>query len=195
MRACLCTGVAGLSDITQLLQDSTAGSPNSLEQVFARLYPELRSLAQARLGNANNTLTPTVLVNEAFLKLTDGASLNLQCKRHFFACAARAMRQILVDHVRQRNALKRGGDQIRVTLDESAGNEPPLATEVLALDRALDELNERNPQQAEVVNLHYFAGLTFAEVAEMMDCSERTTKRQWSRARAFLHTSIQGCES
>ncbi len=181
-----------MTDITLLLQRAEAGDEASLHQVFSELYPELRRIARARLVHEGATLTPTVLVHDVYLKLTAGEPLSLGSRKHFFTCAARAMRMILVDHARSRAALKRGGDQHRVTLNESAGSTAGIDLEVLALDRALEQLKARDQQQAEVVELHFFGGMTFAEIAPLMACSERTTKRYWSRARAYLHLQMEG---
>lgn len=181
-----------MTDITQLLQRAEAGDDASLQQVFAELYPELRRIARARLMLDGATLTPTVLVHDVYLKLTAGEPLSLESRKHFFTCAARAMRMIVVDHARRRGALKRGGDQHRITLDEKAASAPGIDLDVLALDRALEQLKARDRQQAEVVELHCFGGMNFAEIAELMACSERTTKRYWSRARAYLHVQMEG---
>lgn len=181
-----------MTDITQLLQRAEAGDDASLRLVFAELYPQLRRIARARLMDESATLTPTVLVHDAYLKLTAGASLSLENRKHFFTCAARAMRMILVDHARSSGALKRGGDQQRITLDAQAASTPGIDLEVLALDRALEQLKARHQQQAEVVELHCFGGMNFAEIAELMACSERTIKRYWSRARAYLHVQLEG---
>lgn len=182
-----------MSDITQLLQRAEAGDRACLSQVFAELYPELRRIAQSRLRRDHATLTPTVLVHDTFLKMTQGAPLSLESRRHFFACAARAMRLILVDHARRMGALKRGGERHRVTLEDHLASDQGIDLELLALDKALEQLKQRNSQQAEVVELHCFAGLNFADIAELMTCSERTAKRYWSRARAYLHLQVEGC--
>ena len=181
-----------MTDITQLLRRAESGDEDSLQQVFAELYPELRRIAQARLMGDSATLTPTVLVHDVYLKLTTGEPLSLESRKHFYACAARAMRMILVDHARSRGALKRGGDQQHMTLNELAVGTAGIDLEVLALDRALDQLELRDLRQAEVVKLHCFGGMNFAEIAELMACSERTTKRYWSRARAYLHLQMEG---
>lgn len=182
-----------MTDITQLLHRAEAGDEASLNQVFAELYPELRRIARARLLRDDTMLTPTVLVHDTFLKLTAGESLSLESRKHFFACAARAMRMVLVDHARQASAGKRGGGQKPVTLTDQVAGSDGINLEVLALDRALDQLKARDERQAQVVELHCFGGLNFADIAQMMACSERTTKRSWMRARAWLHLQMQGC--
>lgn len=182
-----------MTDITQLLHRAEAGDDACLHQVFAALYPELRRIAQARLAADAGTITPTMLVHEVYLKLTAGEALSLENRKHFFNCAARAMRMILVDQARSRGALKRGGAQRQVTLDEQAIGREGIDLEVLALDRALERLAARDSLQAEVVELHCFGGMNFAEIGDLMACSERTTKRYWARARAFLHLEMEGC--
>ena len=156
------------------------------------MYAELRQLASSRLGKGDQTLTPTVLVHEAFLRLTATESLTLHDRRHFFACAARSMRRIVIDHVRRSSAVRHGGDFSRMTLNESLVGNAGLEseTELLSLDQALERLDAVNPDQREVVELHYFAGLTFAEIAALFECTERTALRQWKRARVFLHAQL-----
>jgi RNA polymerase sigma factor (TIGR02999 family) len=181
-----------MSEITQWLQAAGTGDTAALGRVFEQLYPELRRIARARLDAGERTLTPTVLVHEAFLRLIGNRSLSLSDRRHFLACAAKAMRAVVVDHARRRTAAKRGGPQADLALDglgfELAGANDDAR--ILALDEALQRLDAINPRQREVVEMRYFAGLEFTEVAELMDCSERTAKREWERARAFLHAQI-----
>lgn len=181
-----------MQEITTLLAQARNGEPHRLTAVFEALYPELRRLAAARVGR-EATLSPTMLVHELYLRLATGADLPVADRRHFFAAAAQSMRWILVDHARRRLADKRGGGLASITLDERllAASEAE-DTEVLALHQALDALDEVNPQQRQVVELHYFAGLGFAEIAALLDISERTAHREWDRARAFLHAQLQG---
>lgn len=181
-----------MTEITQLLESARHGEPEQLDKVFSLLYAELRQLAAARLRKSGQTLTPTVLVHEAFLRLTGSQNLQLSDRQHFFACAARAMRCIIIDHARRAGAALHGGDLSRVTLDESlaGGSGPDSALDLVALDQALERLDHVNPRQREIVELHYFAGLTFAEIATLHDCAERTALRQWQRARAFLHAQL-----
>ena len=183
-----------MSEITQLLTSARGGESAQIDQVFALLYSELRQMAASRLGNRNQTLSPTALVHEVFLGLTANQSLSLTNRRHFFACAARSMRCIVIDHARRSSAERRGGDLSRITLNDGlighvgAGNDADL----LSLDQALKRLDHVNSRQREVVELHYFAGLTFAEIATLHGCAERTALRQWERARAFLHAQLAG---
>lgn len=179
-----------MSDITQLLVRARDGESGCLSDVFAALYPELLRMARGRVHGPEATLTPTVLVHEAFLRLTGGAALSLNDRRHFFACAARAMRSIAVDAARRRNALKRGGPQREVTFTDHLAPSIDMDTEVLSLDQVLEQMRTRRPRQVEIVELHYFAGFGFAEIGELLECSERTAKREWERARAFLHARL-----
>lgn len=176
-------------EITKLLKQAKAGDPQRLAAVFEALYPELRRLAAARLRGNESTLTPTALVNEFYLRLSAGEPLSLVDRRHFFATAAKAMRWIVVDHARRRYAEKRGGGGSPVTLSERLAAETDSA-EVLALHDGLEALDRINPRQREVVELRYFVGLEFAVVAELLECSERTVKREWERARAFLYAQL-----
>ncbi len=182
-----------MTEITRLLAAARDGEPAQIEKVFVLLYAELRQLAASRLGNENQTLTPTVLVHEAFLRLTANRNLELNDRRHFFACAARSMRCIVIDHARRSTTDRRGGDVPRVSLTEGLVGDsgPGTDANLLSLDQAMDRLDEIDPRQREVVELHYFAGLTFAEIADLHECSERTALRQWQRARAFLHAQLE----
>jgi len=175
-------------EITRLLERVGAGETAGLAEVFERLYPQLRQIAASRLRAGERTLTPTVLVHELFLRTSAGEPLNVVDRRHFFTTAAKAMRWILVDHARRKAAGKRGGDLVEVTLTESLPDQVP--PDVLDLHEGLEQLAEIAPQQREIVELHYFGGLEFAEIAELLQVSERTVYRQWQRARAFLHARL-----
>lgn len=176
-------------EITELLKQAEAGEPQRLAAVFEALYPELRRLAASRLRGNDSTYSPTALVNEFYLRLNAGEPLSLASRRHFFAAAAKAMRWIVVDHARRGHAEKRGGGVGPVTLSERIAATTD-SNEVLALHDGLEALDQVNPRQREVVELRYFIGLEFAEVAELLECSERTAKREWERARAFLYAQL-----
>jgi RNA polymerase sigma factor (TIGR02999 family) len=178
-------------EITALLARSEQGEPGALDRIFHRVYPELRKLAGSQLARGENTLTPTALVHEAYLRLLGAQSLSLVGRRHFFACAAKAMRNIVIDHMRARGAAKRGGGIDPVTLDGVGVEAPAFSAQLIDLDAALDALDEISPRQREVVELHFFAGLTHPEIAELLGCVERTVLREWQRARAFLHARLQ----
>jgi RNA polymerase sigma factor (TIGR02999 family) len=183
-----------MGEITQQLVAARAGDRAALHAVFDRLYPELRRIARTRVLAGERTLTPTVLVNEAFVHLVGNDDLALVDRRHFLACAARAMRAIAIDHLRRRSADKRGGGQADLPLDDIAPALPAAIRDddLLALDQGLARLDTINPRQCEVVELHFFGGVDFATIAALLQCSERTAKREWERARAFLHAQLEG---
>lgn len=178
------------ADITKLLALARDGDPAQLSAVFEALYPELRRLAGSRMYGRESTVTPTVLVHELFLRISQGSPLSLADRSHFFAASAKAMRWIMVEHARQRATNKRGGDQVMVSLDDQIPNAPPALTNVLMLDQALEALEAISPQRRQIVELRYFAGMEYAEIATVLDISERTVYREWERARAFLQAML-----
>ena len=180
-----------MSEITAWLAQARDGDAAALDRVFAMLYPELRRLAQARAAAGERTLTPTVLVHEAYLKLLGTTDLALNDRRHFLGCAAHAMRTIAIDHARRRQAAKRGGASADVALDSvdfALGTQSD--EELIELDSALEALDRVSPRLRQVVELRYFAGVEFERIAELLECSLRTAKREWERARAFLHAQL-----
>jgi RNA polymerase sigma factor (TIGR02999 family) len=181
-----------MGEITELLQQARGRDPAVLKQVYALLFAELKRHAQLQLGRPGQTLSPTVLVNESYLRLAGNAALSLNDRHHFLACAAAAMRAIWVDHVRRSTAQKRGSGEAALALDsaEALSVAVPEEADLLALDQALDRLDQVNPRQRELVELRWFAGLEFAAIAELLEISERTAKREWERARAFLHAQL-----
>jgi len=180
-----------MSEITELLAHARSDS-DALGRVFTLLYDELRQIAKANMSAGEKTLSPTVLIHETYLRLLGNAQLALNDRHHFLACAARAMRVIWVDNVRRRTALKRGGvsEDLPIEAADFVAAPAQLGADLLALDQALDRLDALNARQREVVELRYFAGLEFAEIAQLLDCSERTAKREWERARAFLYAQM-----
>jgi RNA polymerase sigma factor (TIGR02999 family) len=178
-------------DITQLLAAWRAGDPGAVDALFPLVYRELRGIARRQLGRDANqaTLGPTALVHEAYLKLVDHTQAQVQDRHHFFAVAARAMRQILVDHVRRRRARKRGGGQV-ARLETDGVPVDAQVFELLAIDRALTRLEGLDPRLGQLVELRVFAGLSTVEAAEAMGISERTVKRDWQKARAFLFQEL-----
>lgn len=160
---------------------------SSLEQLFSATYEELRRLAsKVRRGDSSETLNPTALVNEAYVKLASSLSITPASRLHFKRIAARAMRQVLVEAARRRNAVKRGGDYAFVTFDESLDGTLSHAADVLALDDALQDLARMNPRQAQMVEYRFFGGLDLAETAKLLEVSESTILRDWRAARAWL---------
>lgn len=180
-----------MGEITELLAAARDGESERLAAVFQALYPELKRLASVRGAGRppDATLTTTVLVHETYLKLVGARHLDIRDKKHFFACAGRAMRHILVDDARAAMAAKRGGGLAGVQLPEETPDSTSAA-DWIDLDRALDELEEVRPALRELVELRYFAGLSREETATLLDCSERTVQRDWQRARAFLHARL-----
>jgi RNA polymerase sigma-70 factor, ECF subfamily len=164
----------------------------TLDRLLPDAYQELRRLAAAylRRERPGQTLQPTALVHEAYLRLARDKPGRWQNRAHFCAIAANAMRQILVERARARGAVKRGGGQPRVTLvddiDVATGNDGPAPIDLLALDQALTRLAELDPRQARIVELRYFGGLSLEETAEALDVAPATVKRDWTVARAFL---------
>ena len=178
-------------EITALLQQADGADPQALSQVFARLYDELRALARARLQGGEQTLTPTALVNETWLRLCNGEQpVTLESRRLFFASAAQAMRWIVVDHARRHLAERRGGAIVKLELDEGIAGEM-RSEELLSLDGALDALGKLDPARRQLVELRYFAGLEFEELAELTGRSSRTIKREWASTRAVLYSLME----
>lgn len=182
-----------MSEITELLRQGD-GAPD-IDAVFGRLYPELKNLARARLATAGGglTLSATSLVNEAYLKLVGAERLSLENRRHFFACAGRAMRQVVVDYARRRQAIKRGGEITLVSNDHAldALGEADAGESLLALEQVLQALTERDPRLVRLIELRVFAGLEPARCAELLDCSVRTLQRDWQRARIWISHAMQ----
>jgi len=175
---------------TELLVAVENGDGDAQGRLFALLYDELRRCAHRQLRGAGETLSTTALVHETYVKLVAADTLRLQSRQHFMALAARAMRQVLVDHARRIGADKRGGGAPAVTLDERLPDAPAEAAEVLALDRALGELERIDERAARVVQLHFFGGLSFVAIAELEGLNERTIKRDWQAARQVLAASM-----
>jgi RNA polymerase sigma factor (TIGR02999 family) len=175
-------------EITELLAQARAGEHGCLDQVFALLYPELRRLAHAR--TIDSTHQATALVHECYLRLVHSGGLGLEDRSHFMGTAARAMRSVLVDRHRAAHTDKRGGGQVELTL--SAADEVDLGSgvDLLALDAALEALDQLDPAQRELVELHFFAGLELNEIAELRGVSDKTIGRHWQRARAFLRVQL-----
>lgn len=175
-----------IAEITKLLERCRDGDRAAGDAVFAQLYPELRRIAAGKIFGSDTTVTPTVLVHEVYLRLTSGAPLDVESRRHFYTSAAKAMRHVLIDQARRKAASKRGGDEQRVTFTEGVADRLFDDGSFLDLNRALEDLATINDQGHQVVELRCFAGLTAQETAELLGISESTVKRQWKRARAFL---------
>jgi len=171
---------------------SEQSSREDVDQVFAAAYQELRRLAaRVRGSDPAQTLTPTALVNEAYLKLAASKELKAASRMHFKRIAARAMRQVLVEASRKRSAAKRGSGQQLVTFDEGRQGTTARADEVIALDTALDDLAKSSPRQALLVECRFFGGLEAREIAQLLEVSESTIDRDWRAARAWLSLQIR----
>lgn len=181
----------GHHDITCILQALTAGDDRAGDELFTVVYGELRRIARALSARErpDHTLQPTAVVHEAYLRLVGEESPRWENRAHFFAAAAEAMRRILIDHARRKASLKRGGGHRRSSLTDLP--EPDARLEdLLALDQALDRLEERDPAMAEVVKLRYFAGLSVEETAKALGTSPRSVNRAWTAARSWLRREL-----
>ena len=179
-------------EITRLLASISEGDRDALNRLFPVVYGELRALAHRQLAGLRpgDTLQTTALVHEVYLKLLGTARPQWNDRRHFFAVASRAMRQISVDYARTRAAQKRGGNAPVLTLDEQHLPVADRAHELVLLDRALTELESLSERPARVLELRFFGGLSVEETAAVMNMSERTVKREWQKARAFLFDAL-----
>jgi RNA polymerase sigma factor (TIGR02999 family) len=182
------------SEISRLLEEHRAGNREAVNRLTPLLYDELRRIAAyyMRGERPDNSLQPTALVHEAYIRLVGQDDLHWESRAHFFAIAARAMRHILVDRARARGSAKRGGDVARVPLDEVDGLVGAPDLDYLALDVALDALERVDPQQCRVVELRYFAGLGIDQTAEALGVSPATVKRDWAMAKVWLKRRIEG---
>jgi RNA polymerase sigma factor (TIGR02999 family) len=182
--------------ITRLLAEVRAGDSKSLDRLFALVYEELRGLAHRQLERAGprRMIDTTALVHEVYLKVSAAENPAWEHRRHFYGVAARAMRQIIVDQARRHRAQKRGGKLEHVGLDDGALSVEEHAGELVALDEALAGLEEHDPRLARVIELRFFAGLSVEDTARVLDVSDRTVKRDWRVARAFLHRELEQSE-
>jgi RNA polymerase sigma factor (TIGR02999 family) len=182
-----------MSDVTRILSQIETGDPTAAEQLLPLIYDELRKLAAAKLGDEKpgQTLQATALVHEAYLRLVDvEKAQNWDSRGHFFAAAAEAMRRILVESARRKQRDKHGGQLQRVPLDELRIDRHLPPDDLLALDEALTRLAADEPQVAELVKLHCFAGLAVEEAAQALGISARTAYRNWAYARAWLFRAL-----
>ncbi len=176
-----------------MLREWSDGKPEALDQLLPLVYDELHRQAASllRKERLGHTFQTTALIDEAYLKLIDRRDVNWESRTHFFAVAAQAMRRILVDYARAKHREKRGGDNVRLSLEDAtliATKEK--AVDLIALDEALNKLAERDEQQARVVELRYFSGLSLEETAEALHVSRATVARDWEAARAWLHRQL-----
>lgn len=182
-----------MSDITLVLQAVGRGEKQASEELLPLVYAELRQMAAARMAQeaAGQTLQPTALVHEAWLRMVGDGHRNWENRGHFFGAAAEAMRRILIESARRKSRLKRGGDRVRVDLEELDLAATTPDDRVLLIDDALARLEQKNPDLARIVTLKFFGGLTNEEVAELLNVNERTIRRQWTFAKAWLLDNIR----
>ncbi len=180
--------------VTQLLGDWRSGDGSALEKLIPLVQPELQRLARHYMSRERpgHTLQATALLDDAYLQLADKTHPQWQNRAHFFAVAAQLMRRIMVDHARQRNAAKRGGGAIKISLDECAAVTETRADELLALDEAMERLATFDRRKAQVVEMRYFGGLTTEEIADVLKIHVNTVMRDWPAARAWLLAALSG---
>jgi len=179
-------------EITQVLEAARQGDPQAATQLLPLVYAELRKLAAAKMAREapGQTLQPTALVHEAWLRVSGPGHTNYQNRAHFFGAAAEAMRRILIDNARRKHALRHGGGQARVELEEADIAAPVNDEQLLAVHEALDELAAEDPAKAELVKLRFFVGLSVEEAAEVLEVSVPTVKRHWAYAKAWLYRQM-----
>jgi RNA polymerase sigma factor (TIGR02999 family) len=177
-----------VQSVTQLLQAAQAGDAAAAERLMAVVYEHLHQLARARMAQLppGQTLQPTALVHEAYMRLTDKTDVAWESRRHFFFAAARAMRDILVEQARRKAGPVRGGGRHRQELDEACAVLQPPTENILAVHEALEELEKQDPVKAKIVLLRYFSGLTMDETADVLGLSASTLDRKWRYIRAWL---------
>jgi RNA polymerase sigma factor (TIGR02999 family) len=184
-------------EITRLLADWAGGDRGALDRLAPLVHAELRRIARRQMGGERqgHTLQATALVNEAYLRLAGQEGFEWRDRAHFYAVCAQVMRHVLIDHARSHARDKRGGGALHVSLDEAAVMSAESASELVALDEALRELEEVDPQKGRVVELRYFAGLSIEETAEVLGISPTTVRREWRRAKAWLYRALAGGEA
>jgi RNA polymerase sigma factor (TIGR02999 family) len=181
-----------MSEVTRILDALQQGDHQAADELLPLVYEELRKLAASKMSNeaAGNTLQPTALVHEAWLRLVGNDNPKFAGRAHFFAAAAEAMRRILIDRARRKRALRHGGGQVRVDIEQIDLASPDADDQLLAVNEALDKLAVQDPIEAELVKLRYFAGLTTDEAAGLLDISPRTARNYWAHARTWLYHEI-----
>jgi RNA polymerase sigma factor (TIGR02999 family) len=189
--------MASTGEITERLLALRAGDKDALNQLVPMVYDRLRAMAHARLGGRRpgGTLDTTALVHEAYLKLVDQTQAEWRDRSHFFAVAATAMRQIVVDHARRHGARKRGGGVRPALLDDADAAVGARAEEIVALDQALSRLGALSERMVRMVELRFFAGLSVEETAEVLGLDARTVNRDWRAARALLYRELAGARA
>ena len=180
-------------DITEILNAYSAGEKSNLDAVFERVYHELKKIAsrEKRRFVGVETISASDLINEAYLKIIRSDSLNAENRAHFFAIASTAMRQVIINHVEKKHAIKRGGNLEKVTMTTMADNTVRDVETMLSINQALVRLKNYDEDLVSLVEMRFFAGLTEAEIAEVLGSSERTVRRSWKKAKALLQTCLE----
>jgi RNA polymerase sigma factor (TIGR02999 family) len=181
-------------DVTQCLIDYSSGDRAALDEVLSLVYAELRRIAASylRRERRDHTLQPTALVHEAYMRLVDQKNVDWRNRAQFFGLAAEMMRRILINHALEKQAAKRGGGAIKITLSEVAQVFPSFDIDLIALDEAMKRLADIDPRKSRLVELKFFGGLTIEEITEVMEISTATVEREWAFARAWLYKTIVG---
>lgn len=187
---------ASSNQVTALLIRWSQGDGSAADKLFPLVYDELRRLARRCLAGErrDHTLQSTALVHEAYLRLVDQGSAHPDDRVHFFAIAAQVMRRVLVDHARRRSAAKRGGGALTITLSDAIAQPKQREVDLMALDSALQGLSAIDPQQAQIVEMRFFAGLSIEETSQALRISPATVKRDWATARAWLYREMKAAE-
>jgi RNA polymerase sigma factor (TIGR02999 family) len=185
-------GVELQHEVTQILHDWSGGDADAPERLMPFVYDELRRLARSFLARerGSHTLQPTALVNEAYLRLVDQTRVNWQNRAHFYGIAARMMRRVLIDHARAHATEKRGGATIHLSLDDVQVSIEERATSFVALDEALERLEQMDERKCKVVEMRFFGGLTDQEIADVLGVTTRTVLRDWKKARLWLSREL-----
>jgi RNA polymerase sigma factor (TIGR02999 family) len=183
-------------EVTRLLADWSRGDDAAFAKLTPLIYEELRRIAHRHMGGQrpDHTLQTTALVNEAYLRLADQTNPSWQNRAHFFAVAARAMRQIVVDYAKSQRAQKRGGGALKIELDEGAIVSPEQSQEIIDLHEALERLGTLDSRKAQVVELKFFGGLNYDEIAEVLKIARMTVRRDWEFARLWLYTELHSAD-
>jgi RNA polymerase sigma factor (TIGR02999 family) len=182
-----------MSEVTQILDSIEQGDPQAADRLLPLVYDELRKLAASKMAHESpgQTLQPTALVHEAWLRLGGGDGQAWSNRAHFFAAAAEAMRRILIENARRRKALRHGGGQVRMDIQDIELALPAGDDQILAIDEALERFAALDQKKAELVKLRYFIGMTIEEASRAMGISEATAKRWWEYARAWLYAEVR----
>jgi RNA polymerase sigma-70 factor (ECF subfamily) len=183
-------------DITMLIRASATGRPEDTDRLMSAIYDDLKRLAanQLKQERPEHTLHPTALVHEAYLRLVNQRTAEWNDRLHFFSIAARIIRRILIDHARERQALKRGGGRRAISIEPDEVASPERDLDLVALDEALEELATLSERQARIVELRFFGGLTIPEIAEALSIGSRSVDREWQAARAWLFHRLSELE-